>query len=157
MMFDINYGIYFYVILLFFIFGGVIIGVGIFFRKIDKGIGVMKVYIIRVGEGLFVIEIKGEFGDKIRGIGGEYGVVIGRLRRCGWFDLVVGRYVIEINGLIDIVMIKIDVLSGLGKLKICIVYEIDGVIYEYVFVDIKLLDRVIFIYEEFDGWDEDII
>ena len=116
----------------------------------------MKAYTTRVGEGPFVTEIKGEFGDKIRGIGGEYGAVTGRPRRCGWLDLVVGRYATEINGLTDIVMTKIDVLSGLGKLKICTAYEIDGKIYEYVPADTKSLDRAIPIYEELDGWDEDI-
>jgi adenylosuccinate synthase len=116
----------------------------------------MKAYTTRVGEGPFVTEIKGEFGDKIRGIGGEYGAVTGRPRRCGWLDLVVGRYATEINGLTDIVMTKIDVLSGLGKLKICTAYEIDGKIYDYVPADTKALDRAIPIYEELDGWDEDI-
>ena len=116
----------------------------------------MKAYTTRVGEGPFVTELKNEFGDKIRGIGGEYGAVTGRPRRCGWLDLVVGKYATEINGLTDIVMTKIDVLSGLGKLKICTAYEIDGVIHEYVPADTKSLDRAIPIYEELDGWDEDI-
>ena len=99
----------------------------------------MKAYTTRVGEGPFVTELKNEFGDKIRGIGGEYGAVTGRPRRCGWLDLVVGRYATEINGLTDIVMTKIDVLSGLGKLKICTAYEIDGVIHEYVPADTKII------------------
>lgn len=97
-----------------------------FSKKIDKGIGVMKAYTTRVGEGPFVTELLGEFGEKVRQIGGEYGAVTGRPRRCGWLDLVVGRYATMINGLTDIVITKIDVLSGLGKLKICTAYEIDG-------------------------------
>ncbi|WP_335931964.1 adenylosuccinate synthase [Fusobacterium polymorphum] len=156
MMLDINYGTYPYVTSSSPTLGGVTTGAGISPRKIDKGIGVMKAYTTRVGEGPFVTEIKGEFGDKIRGIGGEYGAVTGRPRRCGWLDLVVGRYATEINGLTDIVMTKIDVLSGLGKLKICTAYEIDGKIYDYVPADTKALDRAIPIYEELDGWDEDI-
>ena len=156
MMLDINYGTYPYVTSSSPTLGGVTTGAGISPRKIDKGIGVMKAYTTRVGEGPFVTELKNEFGDKIRGIGGEYGAVTGRPRRCGWLDLVVGRYATEINGLTDIVMTKIDVLSGLGKLKICTAYEIDGVIHEYVPADTKSLDRAIPIYEELDGWDEDI-
>ena len=156
MMLDINYGTYPYVTSSSPTLGGVTTGAGISPRKIDKGIGVMKAYTTRVGEGPFVTEIKGEFGDKIRGIGGEYGAVTGRPRRCGWLDLVVGRYATEINGLTDIVMTKIDVLSGLGKLKICTAYEIDGKIHEYVPADTKSLERAKPIYEELDGWDEDI-
>jgi len=156
MMLDINYGTYPYVTSSSPTLGGVTTGAGISPRKIDKGIGVMKAYTTRVGEGPFVTELKNEFGDKIRGIGGEYGAVTGRPRRCGWLDLVVGKYATEINGLTDIVMTKIDVLSGLGKLKICTAYEIDGVIHEYVPADTKSLDRAIPIYEELDGWDEDI-
>jgi len=91
MMLDINYGTYPYVTSSSPTLGGVTTGAGVSPRKIDKGIGVMKAYTTRVGEGPFVTEIKGEFGDKIRGIGGEYGAVTGRPRRCGWLDLVVGR------------------------------------------------------------------
>lgn len=116
----------------------------------------MKAYTTRVGEGPFVTELDNELGEKIRKIGYEFGAVTGRPRRCGWLDLVVGRYASEINGLTDIVITKIDVLSGLGKIKICTAYEIDGKIYDYVPADTQILYRAKPIYEELDGWDEDI-
>ncbi len=132
LMLDINYGTYPYVTSSSPTTGGVTTGAGVSPRKIDKGIGVMKAYTTRVGEGPFVTELLGEFGEKVRKIGGEYGAVTGRPRRCGWLDLVVGRYAAMINGLTDIVITKIDVLSGLGTLKICTAYEIDGKIYEWL-------------------------
>lgn len=156
MMLDINYGTYPYVTSSSPTTGGVMTGAGVSPRKIDKGIGVMKAYTTRVGEGPFVTELLGEFGEKVRQIGGEYGAVTGRPRRCGWLDLVVGRYATMINGLTDIVITKIDVLSGLGKLKICTAYEIDGERYESVPANTDLLYRAKPIYEELDGWDEDI-
>lgn len=156
MMLDINYGTYPYVTSSSPTTGGVTTGAGVSPRKIDKGIGVMKAYTTRVGEGPFVTELLGEFGEKVRKIGGEYGAVTGRPRRCGWLDLVVGRYATMINGLTDIVITKIDVLSGLGKLKICTAYEIDGEIYESMPANTSLLYRAKPIYEELDGWDEDI-
>ncbi|KDE65472.1 Adenylosuccinate synthetase [Fusobacterium necrophorum] len=156
MMLDINYGTYPYVTSSSPTTGGVTTGAGVSPRKIDKGIGVMKAYTTRVGEGPFVTELLGEFGEKVRQIGGEYGAVTGRPRRCGWLDLVVGRYATMINGLTDIVITKIDVLSGLGKLKICTAYEIDGERYESVPANTDLLYRAKPIYEELEGWDEDI-
>lgn len=156
MMLDINYGTYPYVTSSSPTTGGVTTGAGVSPRKIDKGIGVMKAYTTRVGEGPFVTELLGEFGEKVRSIGGEFGAVTGRPRRCGWLDLVVGRYATMINGLTDIVITKIDVLSGLGTLKICTAYEIEGKIYETVPADTSLLYKAKPIYEELEGWDEDI-
>ena len=156
LMLDIDYGTYPYVTSSSPTLAGVTTGAGVSPRKIDKGIGVMKAYTTRVGEGPFVTELDNEFGENMRKIGGEYGAVTGRPRRCGWLDLVVGKYATEINGLTDIVITKIDVLSGLGKLKICTAYEIDGKIYDYVPADTKSLYRAKPIYEELDGWDEDI-
>lgn len=156
MMLDINYGTYPYVTSSSPTTGGVTTGAGVSPRKIDKGIGVMKAYTTRVGEGPFVTELLGEFGEKVREIGGEYGAVTGRPRRCGWLDLVVGRYATMINGLTDIVITKIDVLSGLGTLKICTAYEIDGKIYKTMPADTEILSKAKPVYEELPGWDEDI-
>lgn len=156
MMLDINYGTYPYVTSSSPTLGGVTTGAAVSPRKINKGIGVMKAYTTRVGEGPFVTEIPGEFGEKMREIGGEYGAVTGRPRRCGWLDLVVGKYATTINGLTDIVITKIDVLSGLGTLKICTAYEVDGKIYESVPADTDMLYRAKPVYEELPGWDEDI-
>ena len=86
----------------------------------------MKAYTTRVGEGPFVTELTDELGEKLREVGHEYGATTGRPRRCGWLDLVVGKYAVDINGLTDIVITKIDVLSGLDTVKICVAYDIDG-------------------------------
>ena len=153
---DINYGTYPFVTSSSPTTGGVTTGAGVSPRKIDKGIGVMKAYTTRVGEGPFVTELHGEFGEKVRQLGGEYGAVTGRPRRCGWMDLVVGKYATMINGLTDIVITKIDVLSGLGTLKICTAYEVDGEIYEFMPADTEMLYRAKPVYEELPGWDEDI-
>ena len=156
LMLDINYGTYPFVTSSSPTTGGVTTGAGVSPRKIDKGIGVMKAYTTRVGEGPFVTELHGEFGEKVRQLGGEYGAVTGRPRRCGWLDLVVGKYATMINGLTDIVITKIDVLSGLGTLKICTAYEVDGEIYEFMPADTEMLYRAKPVYEELPGWDEDI-
>ena len=156
MMLDINYGTYPYVTSSSPTTGGVTTGAGVSPRKITKGIGVMKAYTTRVGEGPFVTELTDELGEKLRQIGGEYGATTGRPRRCGWLDLVVGKYAVDINGLTDIVITKIDVLSGLDTVKICVAYEIDGKRYDYVPASTEILYRARPIYEELPGWQEDI-
>lgn len=156
MMLDINYGTYPYVTSSSPTTGGVTTGAGVSPRKITKGIGVMKAYTTRVGEGPFVTELNDDLGEKLRQIGGEYGATTGRPRRCGWLDLVVGKYAVDINGLTDIVITKIDVLSGLDTLKICVAYEIDGKRYDYVPASTEILYRAKPIYEELPGWKEDI-
>lgn len=156
MMLDINYGTYPYVTSSSPTTGGVTTGAGVSPRKITKGIGVMKAYTTRVGEGPFVTELNDELGEQLRQIGGEYGATTGRPRRCGWLDLVVGKYAVDINGLTDIVITKIDVLSGLDIVKICVAYEIDGKRYDYVPASTELLYKAKPIYEELPGWKEDI-
>ncbi|MEG0397821.1 MAG: adenylosuccinate synthetase, partial [Cetobacterium sp.] len=131
-------------------------GAGVSPKKIDRIIGVMKAYTTRVGEGPFVTELDNELGETIRKTGGEYGATTGRPRRCGWLDLVVGKYAVEINGLTDVVVTKIDVLSGLDTIKICTGYEIDGKVYKTVPAATEILARAKGIYEELPGWTEDI-
>ena len=156
MMLDINYGTYPYVTSSSPTSGGVTVGAGVSPKKIDRIIGVMKAYTTRVGEGPFVTELDNELGEKIRQIGGEFGATTGRPRRCGWLDLVVGKYAVEINGLTDVVITKIDVLSGLDTIKICTGYEIDGKVYTTVPAATEILSRAKAIYEELPGWTEDI-
>lgn len=156
MMLDINYGTYPYVTSSSPTSGGVTVGAGVSPKKIDRIIGVMKAYTTRVGEGPFVTELDNELGEKIRQIGGEFGATTGRPRRCGWLDLVVGKYAVEINGLTDVVITKIDVLSGLDTIKICTGYEIDGKVYTTVPAATEILARAKAIYEELPGWTEDI-
>ena len=156
MMLDINYGTYPYVTSSSPTSGGVTVGAGVSPKKIDRIIGVMKAYTTRVGEGPFVTELDNELGEKIRQIGGEFGATTGRPRRCGWLDLVVGKYAVQINGLTDVVITKIDVLSGLDTIKICTGYEIDGKVYTTVPAATEILSRAKAIYEELPGWTEDI-
>lgn len=156
MMLDINYGTYPYVTSSSPTTGGVTTGVGIAPNKIDKMIGVMKAYTTRVGEGPFVTELNNEIGERLREIGGEYGSTTGRPRRCGWLDAVVGKFAVDINGLTDVVITKIDVLSGLKTLKIAVAYDIDGVMYYAPPASIEKTAKAKPVYEELPGWEEDI-
>lgn len=156
MMLDIDHGTYPYVTSSSPTAGGVTVGAGVSPRSIDRIIGVMKAYTTRVGEGPFVTELNDETGELLRKVGHEYGATTGRPRRCGWLDLVVGKYATDINGLTDIVITKIDCLSGLDTIKICTAYEIDGKIYKSVPASTESLARAIPVYEELPGWTEDI-
>jgi adenylosuccinate synthase len=156
MMLDIDYGTYPYVTSSSPTAGGVTTGAGVGPRKIDKIIGVMKAYTTRVGEGPFVTELDNELGETLRTTGGEYGATTGRPRRCGWLDVVVGKYAVAINGLTDVVMTKIDVLSGHETLKICTGYEIEGEITDTPPASIERLEKAKPVYIEVPGWTEDI-
>ena len=156
LMLDINFGTYPYVTSSSPTSGGVTTGVGVPPSKIDKMIGVMKAYTTRVGEGPFPTELLSEIGEELRSTGGEYGATTGRPRRCGWLDGVVGKYAVMINGLTDVVLTKLDVLSGHKKIYIAVAYDIDGKRYETVPSSIKDVEKVKPIYEELDGWQEDI-
>lgn len=125
-MLDIDEGIYLYVIFFNLMVGGVLIGVGVGLNKIEIVVGIVKVYIIWVGEGLFLIELNDEIGDYICEIGYEYGIVIGCLWWVGWFDVVVMCYVCWVNGMIYLSLNLFDVLIGLKMIKIVWVYEFDG-------------------------------
>ncbi|MGL4392293.1 MAG: adenylosuccinate synthase [Fusobacteriaceae bacterium] len=156
MMLDIDHGTYPYVTSSSPTAGGVAVGAGVSPRKLDRIIGVMKAYTTRVGEGPFVTELLDDTGEQLRKVGYEYGATTGRPRRCGWLDLVVGKYAVDINGLTDIVVTKIDCLTGLDKIKICVGYEIDGKKLSSVPASTESLARAKAIYEELDGWKEDI-
>jgi len=156
MMLDINFGTYPYVTSSSPTTGGVTTGVGVSPRKIDRAIGVMKAYTTRVGEGPFITELNDETGELLRSVGAEFGATTGRPRRCGWLDAVVGKYAVDINGLTDVVITKIDVLSGLDTIKICTGYEIDGEVYTSVPSAIEKLAKAKPVYEELPGWTEDI-
>ncbi|MEI6856976.1 adenylosuccinate synthase [Psychrilyobacter sp.] len=156
MMLDINFGTYPYVTSSSPTAGGVTTGVGVAPSKIDRVIGVMKAYTTRVGEGPFITELNDETGEKLRTIGSEFGATTGRPRRCGWLDGVVGKYAVMINGLTDVVVTKIDVLSGMDELKICTGYEIDGKVWTTIPAAIELTEKATPIYETLPGWSEDI-
>ena len=153
---DIDHGTYPYVTSSSPIAGGACTGTGVGPTKIDQVLGITKAYTTRVGEGPFPTEMLDELGDSIRKKGGEFGATTGRPRRCGWFDAVVVKYAVRINGMENMVITKIDVLSGLEKLKICVGYQYRGEILNEFPSDLETLKNCQPIYEEMDGWAEDI-
>ncbi len=155
-MLDINYGTYPYVTSSSPTSAGVCTGAGVAPSRISQVIGVVKAYSTRVGEGPFVTELNDETGERIRTNGGEFGATTGRPRRCGWLDLNVVKHAALINGLTDIVLTKIDVLSGLDELYVCVAYDVDGVRYDYMPSSLEDIARAKPVYQVFDGWDEDI-
>ena len=115
----------------------------------------MKAYTTRVGEGVFPSELTDELGEKIREKGGEYGATTGRPRRCGWFDAVVGRYAVMINGLTGVNLTKLDVLDDLDKIKICTGYKYKSKPYNSMPATIDMYEDLKLSYIEMDGWKED--
>ncbi len=125
-------------------------------KKVDKVIGVIKAYITRVGEGPLPTEQKNEVGEHLREKGGEFGTTTGRPRRCGWFDLPLAGKSINLNGYTGLALTKLDVLSGLNPLKLCIGYEIDGKQLDYPPELSDDIARCKPIYIDLPGWKEDI-
>ena len=153
---DIDHGTYPYVTSSSPIAGGACTGVGVGPTRIDKVLGITKAYTTRVGEGPFPTEMLNEMGEYLRKKGSEYGATTGRPRRCGWFDAVVVKYAVRINGMESMVITKIDVLSGLEKLKICTGYQYQGEILDEFPSNLRVLKNCKPIYEEMEGWNEDI-
>ncbi|GAA2512679.1 adenylosuccinate synthase [Pilimelia columellifera] len=136
--------------------GGACVGAGIPPTAITQVIGVSKAYTTRVGAGPFPTELHDETGERIRKIGGEYGTTTGRERRCGWFDAVVARYAVRVNGITDLVITKLDVLSGLDTVPICVAYEVDGKRVDEMPTTQTEYHHATPVYEEMPGWWEDI-
>ncbi|WP_096437980.1 adenylosuccinate synthase [Alteribacter populi] len=155
-MLDIDQGTYPFVTSSNPIAGGVTIGSGVGPSKINHVVGVSKAYTTRVGDGPFPTELTDEVGDRIRDVGNEYGTTTGRPRRVGWFDSVVVRHARRVSGITDLSLNSIDVLSGIKKLKICVAYEYKGEIIDEFPASLKVLAECKPVYEELDGWDEDI-
>ena len=135
---------------------GACTGSGVPPTRIDRVVGILKAYTTRVGEGPFPTELDDESGEFLRTTGGEFGTTTGRPRRCGWFDAVIGRYSQRINGLTDTVLTKLDVLSGLEKLPVCVAYDVDGVRHEEMPMSQSDFHHATPVYEELPGWQEDI-
>ena len=136
--------------------GNAAIGSGIGPKNLDKIVGVTKAYISRVGSGPFITEQKNEIGDYLIEKGAEFGVVTGRRRRCGWLDLISLKYSARVNSLTELFITKLDVLSGLEELKLCVGYKNNGeVITDYPY-DQNILNSAEPVYEIFDGWMDDI-
>lgn len=155
-MLDIDFGTYPFVTSSSPSVGGVLIGAGINHTKIDKVVGIVKAYSTRVGEGPFVTELLDETGEKLRKVGNEFGATTGRPRRCGYLDLVVLKNSVEKNGLTDLVITKLDILSSLQEIKVCFAYEIDGVEIKTIPTNLKKLSQAKPIYKTFKGWNSDI-
>jgi adenylosuccinate synthase len=134
--------------------GGALMGTGLNASCIDEVVGITKAYVTRVGEGPFPTEDTGEVGELLRKKGAEFGSTTGRPRRCGWFDIELLKHAKRINGLSNIALTKLDVLTGMPKLKVATGYTIDGKRID--FFPSSRIDKVKPVYEELDGWDEDI-
>lgn len=155
-MLDIDHGTYPYVTSSSCTAGGACSGSGIGPTKIDRVVGISKAYTTRVGEGPFPTELFGEEGEHLRQLGGEFGATTGRPRRTGWFDSVVARYATKVNGLTDLVITKLDVLSEYAEIPVCVAYDIDGVRYEDLPSDQVDFAKAKPVYETFPGWQSDI-
>ncbi|KIH96771.1 adenylosuccinate synthetase [Streptomonospora alba] len=136
--------------------GGACAGAGIGPTRIDKVVGIIKAYTTRVGSGPFPTELHDEWGDWLRQKGGEYGVTTGRNRRCGWFDAPIARYATRINGITDFFLTKLDVLSGLERIPVCVGYQANGTRYDEIPMTQTEFHHAVPVYEYLDGWNEDI-
>jgi adenylosuccinate synthase len=153
---DIDHGTYPFVTSSSCTAGGATVGSGVGPKRIDKVLGISKAYITRVGSGPFPTELNDEDGHKLGEIGGEVGVTTGRTRRCGWHDAVITRYAAEVNGLTDLAITKLDVLSAFDTIKICVAYEYDGETYDVAPARQTIFHKATPIYEELPGWGSDI-
>jgi adenylosuccinate synthase len=158
LLLDIDHGTYPYVTSSSTVVGGATTGLGFGPKYISRAIGVVKAYTTRVGKGPFLTELLDEVGDQIRDVGNEYGTTTGRPRRCGWLDLVIVRYAARVNGLDELALTKLDVLSGLERLKVAVAYERDGERIDYFPAEfgVGALAEWKPVYEELPGWEEDI-
>ncbi len=136
--------------------GGACTGSGIGPTRITRVIGILKAYTTRVGSGPFPTELLDEDGERLRTIGGERGVTTGRPRRCGWFDAPIAKFATRVNGLTDIFLTKLDVLTGFEKIPVCVAYEVDGVVTTELPVTQTGFHHAKPVYEYLPGWSEDI-
>ena len=155
-MLDVDHGTYPFVTSSSPTAGGACAGSGIGPTRIAKVIGIVKAYTTRVGEGPFPTELHGEHGQRLRTAGAEYGVTTGRPRRTGWFDAVIARYATRVNGITDYFLTKLDVLSGLDQVPVCVAYEVDGKRHDEIPMTQTEFHHAVPVYEYFDGWPEDI-
>ena len=155
-MLDILHGTYPYVTSSSTIAGSAFIGTGVGPASAQKIIGITKAYTTRVGSGPFPTEIPGELGERIRREGGEFGATTGRARRCGWLDLVALKYAIRVNGITNIALMKLDILSGHEKIDVCTSYRLDGYEIKDLPTNSADLARIQPIYKSLNGWSEDL-
>ncbi len=155
-MLDIDHGTYPFVTSSNATAGGASTGSGVPPHELKRIIAVIKAYTTRVGSGPFPTELFDEHGEHLAKVGHEFGTTTGRPRRCGWYDAPMARYAARVNGVTDFVLTKLDVLSGLEKIPVCVAYDVDGVRHDEMPVNQSDFHHAKPIYEEFDGWTEDI-
>ncbi|MCC0175796.1 adenylosuccinate synthase [Waterburya agarophytonicola K14] len=151
---DLDHGTYPYVTSSNPIAGGACVGAGVGPTTIDRVIGVAKAYTTRVGEGPFPTELNDNVGELLGNKGAEFGTTTGRRRRCGWFDAVIGRYAVRINGLDCLAITKLDVLDELPEIEICVAYEIDGEICHHFPTNASQFANCKPVYKTLPGWQE---
>lgn len=151
---DLDHGTYPYVTSSNPVAGGACVGAGVGPTTIDRVIGVAKAYTTRVGEGPFPTELHGELGELLCDRGAEFGTTTGRRRRCGWFDAVIGRYAVRINGIDCLAITKLDVLDTLEEIKVCVAYEIDGKRCENFPSSSRRFSKCQPIYQTLPGWQQ---
>jgi len=149
---DLDHGTYPYVTSSNPVAGGACIGAGVGPTLIDRVIGVAKAYTTRVGEGPFPTELDGSLSDHLCDRGGEYGTTTGRRRRCGWFDGVIGRYAVEVNGIDCLAITKLDVLDELDEIRVCVAYDMDGQRLDHFPSSSAEFARCRPVYETLPGW-----
>ncbi|WP_026372742.1 adenylosuccinate synthase [Agrococcus lahaulensis] len=155
-MLDIDHGTYPFVTSSTATAAGAASGSGIAPSRLDRVIGIVKAYTTRVGAGPFPTELFDEWGELLRKQGFEFGTTTGRPRRCGWNDTVLTRYASRINGLTDIVLTKLDVLTGIESIPVCVAYDVDGERFDELPVSQSDFHHAKPIYESLPGWSEDI-
>jgi adenylosuccinate synthase len=153
---DVDHGTYPFVTSSSTVAGGALTGVGVGPTQITRVMGVAKAYTTRVGEGPFPSELSGEMGEWLRTQGGEFGATTGRARRCGWLDLVVLKHAVRVNGLTELVLTKLDVLTGLARVPIVTAYELDGETIVDMPMSAEDLARCRPLLTELAGWSEDL-
>ena len=151
---DLDHGTYPYVTSSNPVAGGACVGAGVGPTMLDRVIGVAKAYTTRVGEGPFPTELHGETGEILCDRGAEFGTTTGRKRRCGWFDAVIGRYAVRINGIDCLAITKLDVLDTLPEIKVCVAYEVDGKRIEHFPSNSVLFGRCRPVFETMPGWQQ---
>ena len=136
--------------------GGACVGSGIGPTRLTSSMGIIKAYTTRVGAGPFPTELFDKWGEYLQTTGGEVGVNTGRKRRCGWYDSVVARYATRVNGFTDLFVTKLDVLTGIGEIPICVAYDVDGERFDEMPLTQSDFHHAVPIYETMPAWDEDL-
>ncbi|MCJ7832622.1 MAG: adenylosuccinate synthetase, partial [Actinobacteria bacterium] len=155
-MLDLDHGTYPFVTSSNPVAGYALASTGIGPRHVDRVIGIMKAYVTKVGSGPFPTRDDGPDGERLGELGEEFGTTTGRKRDCGWFDAVVVRYAARVNGLTEVFLTKLDILSGFPALKVCTSYDCEGEIWTAMPTNQTLFHHAKPVYEELKGWDEDI-